>query len=418
MVSQYQPNVFMLLAFFMVALLVTQGRADHLPFSPHPHRLWERKPLPPPQHVPALALNSPAAPQAAAPAPAPAPAQGSAPVTYVPGYPVPDKVPPTDSPEVKEWLKLVDFSKVPNIPLSSQGQCPATPDPNSCWWTCQKCTRPDDIVTCPNKGQWGLTYDDGPSVNSVPLLDYLKQQNIKATMFVVGSRVIYNGDLLRREYQEGHHIAVHTWSHSPMTSLTNEQIVAEIKWTEKAIKDAIGVTPVYFRPPYGDYDDRVRAIVRQLGYKTVIWTEGFDTQDWQLVSKQITPEQALNNFRQWIPRFQQMASGFIVLEHDLYKESVEVAVNGILPLARQSQINMMTIPQCLGDNAPYRELAGQSAAGSPGAGAGSSPATNQTSDAPGATAGSSIFSAASSWRGAGGAWMPLFVACGLSWWFL
>jgi peptidoglycan/xylan/chitin deacetylase (PgdA/CDA1 family) len=36
-----------------------------------------------------------------------------------------------------------------------------------------------------------------------------------------------------------------------MTSLTNEQVVAELKWTEKAIFDVIGVTPLYWRPPFG-----------------------------------------------------------------------------------------------------------------------------------------------------------------------
>ena len=64
-----------------------------------------------------------------------------------------------------------------------------------------------------------------------------------------------------------------------MTSLSNEQIVAELKWTEKAIVDIIGVTPIYWRPPYGDVDNRVRAIATQLGYKTSIWTQGFDTND-------------------------------------------------------------------------------------------------------------------------------------------
>lgn len=39
------------------------------------------------------------------------------------------------------------------------------------------------------------------------------------------------------------------WSHPAMTSLTNQQIVAELKWTEKAIQSVIGVTPIYWRPP-------------------------------------------------------------------------------------------------------------------------------------------------------------------------
>ena len=40
--------------------------------------------------------------------------------------------------------------------------------------------------------------------------------------------------------------------HKPLTSLTNAQIVAELGWTRKAIKDVLGVTPTTMRPPYGD----------------------------------------------------------------------------------------------------------------------------------------------------------------------
>lgn len=55
--------------------------------------------------------------------------------------------------------------------------------------------------------------------------------------------------MLQSEYMAGHQISVHTWSHSALTTLTNEQIVAELGWTKKVIKDTIGVTPNTFRPP-------------------------------------------------------------------------------------------------------------------------------------------------------------------------
>jgi peptidoglycan/xylan/chitin deacetylase (PgdA/CDA1 family) len=45
------------------------------------------------------------------------------------------------------------------------------------------------------------------------LLDYLTPQNIKATFFVVGSRVVENPRVLIEEYMGGHEISVHTWSH-------------------------------------------------------------------------------------------------------------------------------------------------------------------------------------------------------------
>ena len=52
----------------------------------------------------------------------------------------------------------------------------------------------------------------------------------------------------------GHQVAVHTWSHPYLTTLTNEQIIAELGWTRQAIRDVIGVSPSMMRPPYGDIE--------------------------------------------------------------------------------------------------------------------------------------------------------------------
>jgi len=101
---------------------------------------------------------------------------------------------------------------------------------------------------------WGLTYDDGPAFYTSNLLEYLDQSNLKSTFFVVGSRVISFPATLQAEYLGGHQIAVHTWSHHSLTSMTNEQIIAELGWSKKAIKDVLGVTPNMMRPPFGDIE--------------------------------------------------------------------------------------------------------------------------------------------------------------------
>ena len=132
--------------------------------------------------------------------------------------------------------------------------------------------RATDITECPDKYTWGLSYDDGPSPFTPLLLDYLDQQNVTTTFFVVGSRVLSRPQMLQSEYMAGHQISVHTWSHPYLTKLTNEEIVAELGWTKQVIKDTIGVTPNTFRPPYGDIDDRVRAIAAQMGLTPIIWT--------------------------------------------------------------------------------------------------------------------------------------------------
>ncbi|KAJ1558740.1 chitin deacetylase, partial [Nowakowskiella sp. JEL0078] len=64
-----------------------------------------------------------------------------------------------------------------------------------------------------------------------------------ATFFVVGTNILTNPNQLQLHVSGGHQVGSHTWSHRPLTSLTNEQIVAEIKYTEAAIFREIGKVP-------------------------------------------------------------------------------------------------------------------------------------------------------------------------------
>ncbi|GBB90753.1 hypothetical protein RclHR1_01780020 [Rhizophagus clarus] len=303
---------------------------------------------------------APQAPASASPASPAAP-----PPISINNYPPTDKVPDTNSAQVQAWLKEIDLSKVPNLPISNggkvntqQAQCgpPTVIQQDQGSWTCQKFTAEDDVAACPKVGNWGLTYDDGPSVSTPKLLSKLNQYNLKATFFVVGSRVISNPQILKAAYDAGHNIAVHTWSHPALTSLSNEAIVAELKWTMKAIKDVIGVTPVYMRPPYGDTDNRVRAITRAVGLKTVLWVPEFDSNDWTLTS---TPPKSidfvLNTFETWMQTFPKMNTGFIVLEHDLYPQTVDAATQIIDRAVKVPNLKIMTVPQCINDNNPYLE---------------------------------------------------------------
>lgn len=87
-----------------------------------------------------------------------------------------------------------------------------------------------------------LTFDDGPSKSVTPLiLDLLKQENIKATFFVLGNRVERNPDLVKRAYEEGHYIANHGYSHNYASIYSSPQAVLdEYNQTQNAIKNALG----------------------------------------------------------------------------------------------------------------------------------------------------------------------------------
>lgn len=103
-----------------------------------------------------------------------------------------------------------------------------------------------------------LTFDDGPTKEVTPkVLDILKKYNIKATFFVLGSRVKENPDIVKRAYQEGHYIANHSYSHKYSSIYKSaNNVLDEYNKTENAIRDAIGdadYSSNLFRFPGGSY---------------------------------------------------------------------------------------------------------------------------------------------------------------------
>lgn len=85
----------------------------------------------------------------------------------------------------------------------------------------------------------------------------------------------------------GHQIAVHTWSHPYLTTLTNEQIIAELGWTKKIMKDVTGVTPNMMRPPFGDIEyvfDTIFVVVAKVDALCHLLVTGFVTSRLRWVS--------------------------------------------------------------------------------------------------------------------------------------
>ncbi|KAI8921480.1 hypothetical protein BC831DRAFT_515249 [Entophlyctis helioformis] len=199
-----------------------------------------------------------------------------------------------------------------------------------------------DIRECTGVNDWSLTFDDGPSPYTPTLLNELRTRSIKATFFVVGSRVIQFPDTLKRINAEGHEIAIHTWSHAHLATLTNEEIVAEILFTARAIKEVVGVTPRFVRPPFGETDDRVRAVITALGFQSIMWNR--DTLDGsgntQVAALARGWVQAMSNGT--TPRV-----GVISLEHDLYEAAVAQAPSVMTIVAADARV-FKTVAECTG----------------------------------------------------------------------
>lgn len=112
-------------------------------------------------------------------------------------------------------------------------------------------------------------------------------------MFYIGTNVVQWPLQAQRGLVDGHDICVHTWSHRYMTTLSNEQVFAELYYTAKSIKVVTGVTPTCWRPPFGDTDDRVRAIAAGLGLRTILWQQ--DTDDWNIIPDGNQATDAIDN---------------------------------------------------------------------------------------------------------------------------
>ncbi|KIY67145.1 carbohydrate esterase family 4 protein [Cylindrobasidium torrendii FP15055 ss-10] len=280
-------------------------------------------------------------------------------------WPTQDKPPPTDSEQVKVWMKELEGHNIPDLKPTTDGTCLADADlakdaESRGWWTCGGWTRSTDIVACKDKLTWGVSFDDGPSPYTPKLLKYLDEKDISATFFVVGSRVIERPAILRQEYMSGHEISVHTWSHTHLTTQTTEQIVAELGWTRSAIQAVLGVTPTTMRPPYGDIDDRVRAISLAMGMVPIMWTRTqaatFDTNDWGVAAGLMTGEECIQTFNAILGNASQLDTGMIVLAHDLFEITVDLNVGFNLEAAQSHNpaFTLKAIGQCM--NLPPTDL--------------------------------------------------------------
>ena len=164
-----------------------------------------------------------------------------------------------------------------------------------------------------------LTFDDGPSTSVTPyILDLLAEQNIKATFFVLGSKVEANPNLVKREYDEGHYIANHGYSHkySEMYSST-QNVLDEYNKTNDLIKNAIGnenYNSLVFRfpggssgGPYNDLKQEAKELLKQNGIASV---------DWNALTNDAaganTKEKIMENFYNTV----QNKTSIVILMHD------------------------------------------------------------------------------------------------------
>lgn len=242
------------------------------------------------------------------------------------------------------------------------GVCPKTGNFGSngtCWWTCGfdsdgfPCTTNDDVKQC-QPGKWALSYDDGPTNNTDPLLSQLKANNLKATFCLVGSQVVRFPEQAKRIADAGHDLCVHTWSHSALTTQTDDEIIAEFKWTEKAIEAATGIRPKYARAPFGDMDNRVRAILKKMGYTVLYWL--YDTSDFKTfpgtTTPNVTAQSIMDDMNVQLTKISSFPQGIVTLGHP-EKADVGVTLATNFMKVAAGKVSLVRVSDCLNDKTPF-----------------------------------------------------------------
>ena len=127
-----------------------------------------------------------------------------------------------------------------------------------------------------------LTFDDGPwNINTDKILDILKQNNIKATFFMLGSSLKNFPAPGKRVVAEGHAIGNHTWHH--YYHKMNQKVAGqEIETTADLIYKVTGVKTNIFRPPGGIMNNGVVDYAKKHNYTVVLWSD--DSTDYNHIS--------------------------------------------------------------------------------------------------------------------------------------
>lgn len=154
--------------------------------------------------------------------------------------------------------------------------------------------------------QVALTFDDGPSAEYTPdILAILKEYNVPATFFLVGSHVDKYPEIAQQIAEADHEIGNHTYNHVNIPTLGSFQLQREVTEATAIITAITGKYPEYIRPPRGMYDSRFRRLANLLGQQVVLWT--VSSRDWRYG---VTKDQIVHNV------LSRVKSGDIILFHD------------------------------------------------------------------------------------------------------
>ena len=163
---------------------------------------------------------------------------------------------------------------------------------------------PDKRVSVTLDATWGAK-------QTADLLAVLDKHGVKATFFLAGYWIEEYPDHVRMIASKGHEIGNHTYSHPHLNSLDIESIKKELNRCSDMIENLTGTRPTLFRPPFGEYSNKVIEAAEACGLETIQWD--VDSLDWQNLSASAIQSRVLSRVQ----------PGSIILFHNNGLHTVE-----------------------------------------------------------------------------------------------
>ncbi|WP_343618334.1 polysaccharide deacetylase family protein [Flavobacterium sp.] len=180
-----------------------------------------------------------------------------------------------------------------------------------------------------------ITFDDGPSVYTLEVLQLLKKYNAKATFFCIGKNIETHPEILKQIIDDGHLVGNHSYSHSKFFDFYNQdKIRKEIIKTDQLLEQFTRGKINFFRPPYGVTTPSIRRALKVSGHKTIGWNiRSLDggTKNQELILNRI---------------IKRVSPGGIVLLHDTGAHSVLV-LEQFLQFLQQNNYQVVSIEELL-----------------------------------------------------------------------
>lgn len=182
-----------------------------------------------------------------------------------------------------------------------------------------------------------LTFDDGPGIYTDEILSILKENDVKATFFVTSQFPKYQY-LIKKEYEDGHTVGLHTYSHKWSIYDSVDAYLDDFNKILEVVKKETGTEPKYFRFPGGSSNTvsishhkgimtELAALLESKGYVYFDWT--FDSGDTN--KKNNSKEAILNNVKAYLKG----DGDYIILMHDIKKNTL-LALPEIIKYCKQN----------------------------------------------------------------------------------